>query len=54
MPSLDPLPCSDTIQDGGVVDIAISATNVLGTGPASEAIQVGTFFEMTNFKIITT
>ena len=46
MPSLDPVPCSETMQDGGVVKITIAATNSLGTGPASDVIQVGTFFEI--------
>ena len=36
VPSFDPVPCSQTTNDGpGVIDVAISATNVLGSGPAS-------------------
>ena len=43
VPSLDPVPCSQTMQGGGAVDISILATNSLGTGPASNVIQVGMF-----------
>ena len=36
VPTLDPVPCSQSFNGGiGSIDIAISATNVLGRGPAS-------------------
>ena len=35
VPSISPLPCSERIGKGNIIDIMISATNLLGTGPTS-------------------
>ena len=36
VPRLDPVPCSQSFNTGiEIIDIAISATNILGKGPAS-------------------
>ena len=44
VPTLDPVPCSQSFNDGiENIDIAISATNILGRGPA-------TLFSIGNLK----